>query len=319
MAVSRTVLALRALGLGDVLTGIPALRGLRRAYPGSRLVLAAPAELATWLRGLGVVDDLVPTRGLEPLSWHGPAPDVAVNLHGRGPESHRLLQAVRPRDLVAFAAPDAGHAAGPDWPQGVHEVDRWCQLVRSVGGHCDADDLRLPGYPRGEHVVIHPGAAAGSRRWPAARWAQVAAHLAVIGCEVVVTGTAAEGSLCAAVADADPRVVDAAGAHDLGGLSRLVGSAALLLSGDTGVAHLATALGTPSVLLFGPVSPALWGPRIDADLHRVLWHALAGDPPGDAHGSALDPRLARTEVPEVLDAARRLLARRTTADAARPA
>jgi ADP-heptose:LPS heptosyltransferase len=152
-----------------------------------------------------------------------------------------------------------------------------------------------------------------------ARWAQVAADLAATGREVVVTGTPDEAPLCAAVAATHPRVVDAAGAHSIAELSRLVGSAALLLSGDTGVAHLATAHGTPSVLLFGPVSPAHWGPRIDPDRHRVLWHPRAGDPPGDPHGATLDVRLARTEVPEVLVAARDLLARRAPAEAARPA
>lgn len=111
-----TVLALRALGLGDALTGVPALRGLRRAFPGARLVLAAPAAVGGWLRHLGVVDDVHQSAGLSPLQWSAPPPQVAVNLHGRGPQSHRLLQAAGPGRLVAFAAPEAGHLAGPPWP-----------------------------------------------------------------------------------------------------------------------------------------------------------------------------------------------------------
>ena len=45
-----------------------------------------------------------------------------------------------------------------------------------------------------------------------------------------------------------------------------------MVSGDTGIAHLATAYRTPSVLLFGPTPPAWWGPLVDLDRHRVLWH-----------------------------------------------
>src|SRR5689334_23995305 len=53
---------------------------------------------------------------------------------------------------------------------------------------------------------------------------------------------------------------------------------------------------TPSVLLFGPVDPGHWGPRVDPHLHRVLWRPQPGDPTGDPHGAAVDPRLARVTV-----------------------
>ena len=85
------------------------------------------------------------------------------------------------------------------------------------------------------------------------------------------------------------RVRSLAGTLDLPGLADVVGRARLLVCGDTGVAHLATALGTPSVLLFGPVSPARWGPAVDPHLHTVLWH---GDGAGDPHGPEVDPALA---------------------------
>jgi ADP-heptose:LPS heptosyltransferase len=298
-----TVLALRALGLGDALTGIPALRGLRRAHPDARLVLAAPAGVGGFLASFGVVDDVLDTAGLQPLRWTGEPPDVAVNLHGRGPQSHRLLQQVRPRRTVAFACPEAGHGDGPPWPAQAHEVDRWCGLVRWAGGDCSPDDLRLPGRREEAHVVLHPGAASGSRRWPVDRWAAVAAGLAGRGCEVVVTGVPAEADLCARVAAAHPGVRDACGASSLAQLADLVASAELVLCGDTGIAHVATAFGTPSVLLFGPVSPDHWGPRIDAERHTVLWHPHEGDPAGDPHADETDVRLRRVQVDDVLAAA----------------
>jgi ADP-heptose:LPS heptosyltransferase len=89
-----------------------------------------------------------------------------------------------------------------------------------------------------------------------------------------------------------------AGRTDLAELAALVAGAALVVCGDTGVAHLATAYRTPSVLLFGPVSPARWGPL--AGPHTVLWK---GDGNGDPHGAVPDPALLALTVAEVLAAA----------------
>jgi ADP-heptose:LPS heptosyltransferase len=69
-----------------------------------------------------------------------------------------------------------------------------------------------------------------------------------------------------------------------------------VVCGDTGVGHLATAFGTPSVLLFGPTPPALWGPPASRPQHRVLHHGGRGDP----HGATLDPALAAISVADVL-------------------
>jgi ADP-heptose:LPS heptosyltransferase len=85
----------------------------------------------------------------------------------------------------------------------------------------------------------------------------------------------------------------------------VVAAARVVVCGDTGVAHLATAYRRPSVVLFGPVSPALWGPP-PRPQHVVLWH---GDGAGDPWGTALDPALARVTVAEVTDALDTLLTR----------
>jgi ADP-heptose:LPS heptosyltransferase len=327
-----TVLVLRALGLGDALTGVAALRGVRRAWPGHRVVLAAPRPLGQWLADHGIVDAVLPTQGLTrlPWPWAGPggaqdAPGcLAVNLHGRGPQSHRVLQETRPDALVAFGSSDAGHA-GPDWDEAEHEVLRWCRLVRSVGGRCDPEDLRLgpldPPGGRGQEgqpgqgntrgaVVVHPGAAAEARRWPAARWARVVDVLIAQGHDVVLTGSGAERSLCAQVrleAVAGGAVRDTSGELGLPALAGLVSTARLLVSADTGIAHLATAYGTPSVTLFGPTPPALWGPAIDLPRHAVIWHGERGAPPRDPNAGRLDPALARISVDEVVAACESVL------------
>jgi ADP-heptose:LPS heptosyltransferase len=304
------VLVLRALGLGDLLTGVPALRGLRRAWPEARLVLAGPDAVGRWLTALGVVDDVAPTGGLDRAPPVATAPDVAVNLHGSGPQSHRVLAGLAARRLVGFRCPEVGFTDGPEWDPDEHEVERWLRLSRWVGGRAGPEDLRLDvpaaDGPR-DHVVVHPGAASLSRRWPTDRWAAVAGALVRAGHRVEVTGTPGEAHACAAVASGAGGE-DHCGRHDLPGLAATVAGARLVLSGDTGIAHLATATGTPSVTLFGPVSPALWGPCTDTDRHVPLWRGTAGDlRPGDPHGSEPDPRLLALGVEEVLAAAERLL------------
>lgn len=303
------VLVLRALGLGDALTGVAALRGVRRAWPDRRVVLAGPAATGAWLRDLGVVDDVLAADGLAPLAWERTG-HLAVNLHGRGPQSHRALAATRPSRLVGFATSE--HPDGPTWRADEHEVARWCRLVTSAGGPCDASDLRLAVPPDTSTapgtVLLHPGAASGSRRWPVERWGDVARALVDAGLDVTLTGGTTEADLCAAVAERSGRDVRVlAGVLDLPGLAGVVAGARLLVCGDTGVAHLGTAVGTPSVLLFGPTPPRWWGPAIDADRHAVLWH---GHPhrPGDPHGTDVDPALAAITVDEVLEAVAAVLA-----------
>jgi len=302
---ARTVFVLRALGLGDALTGVPALRGLRRAYPDSRLLLGTTEEVGAWLASMGVVDEVVPTDGLA-VAPRCRRPDVAVNLHGCGPQSHRVLQRTMATTLVGFRCPAADFTAGPAWDQSAHEVDRWCTLSRWAGGPCDRSDLRLPRPPRGEpsSVIVHPGAAAASRRWPVDRWRQVIAGLA--GERVLVTGGPSEAELCAAVCAGS--AAECRAGTSLAAVAALVAHTGLLISGDTGIAHLATAFGTPSVTLFGPVAPALWGPAIDLPVHRCIWHDDGRR--GDPHRSSIDPRLESIGVDEVLAAARELLGAR---------
>ena len=290
------VLVLRALGLGDLLTGIPALRGLRRARPGQRLVLAAPAPLAPLAALTGAVDAVLDQpeldRPLDRRVWTD-RPALAVNLHGRGPRSTELLRATAPRELWCFGD-------GPQWTDAEHEVDRWCRLLAFHGVAADPGDLGLDrpavASPAPGAVVLHPGAASGSRRWPVGRFAAVAAALRADGHRVVVTGGPSERDLVAAVAAAGAEPVGT----DLTELAALVADAALVVCGDTGVAHLATAYGTPSVLLFGPTPPAEWGPR--SGPHTVLWR---GSGRGDPHGADPDPALLALTVSDVLTAARR--------------
>jgi len=306
----KTLVALRALGLGDFLCGVPAYHALARAFPHHRRILALPRALHPLTALLeGAFHEAVDVAPLGPLpAALGPI-DVAVNLHGSGPQSHRVLLRGQPRRLIAFAHPEISESAGgPHWDRQEHERGRWCRLLRSAGIEAAADTLSIAipaldaaRFPSGA-AIVHPGAASGARRWPAARFAATARALAAGG-PVLVTGTAEERELAQRVAVlAGLRGVAAiAGQTSLLELAALVARARCVISGDTGIAHLASAYGTPSILLFGPTSPASWGPPARPQ-HRVLWSGSVGDP----HTDVVDAGLLTITVEDVLGASSEL-------------
>ncbi len=302
---SPVLLILRALGLGDFLTGVPAYRALAEAFPDHRILLAAPAVLGPLAALTGVIDELLTCGPLEPLPDGFPPPDVAVNLHGKGPQSHRILLTAGPGRMIAFESAEIPETAGaPHWRAGEHEVHRWTRLLREEGVPCDPTRLDLP-VPEIDvdpslagTTIIHPGAASRARRWPVERWAEVARSEMAQGRNVVVTGGPHERELAnrlAALAGLPPGSV-LAGSTDVLTMTAVVAGAARVLCADTGVAHLATATGTPSVVLFGPTSPSAWGPPPDRPWHRPLWTGTLGDPLADL----TDRGLLQIQVEDVL-------------------
>jgi ADP-heptose:LPS heptosyltransferase len=311
-------IVLRALKLGDTLTAIPALRALA-GLRGHEIVLCAPKWLSPVIDASRTVHAIVDTPQLDPLplSLHRAA--YAINLHGRGPTSTQQLLATEPARLIAFEHDEVPPTAGsPPWHEGEHEVHRWCRLVAESDLPIDvrerarrfarsSDALRLPRplLRRPERVgctVLHPGASTGSRRWPVERWAELRGILAARGHRVVVTGDRSEYTLRQdvmgrALSHHEHRLAG----ESLEDLMEVVAHARLVVVGDTGVAHLATAYRTPSVILYGPESPSRWGPPIDGP-HIALWTGRRGDPRADE----LDPALANIDVDMVVGAIARL-------------
>ena len=142
-------------------------------------------------------------------------------------------------------------------------------------------------------VLVHPGGSSAARRWPVANWAQVATALAADGHRVGISAGPREEALAASVGQ------PVWSGRDVLDLAALVAGSRLVLSADTGVAHLATALRRPSVVLFGPTSPAIWGPPPGRPWHRVLWKGRTGDP----WASAPDPGLLEIAPRDVVAAA----------------
>jgi hypothetical protein len=277
-------------------------------------VLGAPRELTPLVRLIDLPEqpgkpafEAAPTRGLAALPRAAAGAEVAVNLHGRGPESHRLLTPTVAARLLAFRHPVAW-PSGPPWHPNEHEVDRWCRMLRAHGVASEPGELDMtaPGRPRRQEdlTLLHPGAGSPARRWPRERWAAVARAETAQGHGVLITAGVGERALAGDIArraGLAPQSAVAAGT-DVGELVALVARAGRLVCGDTGIAHLATALRTPSVVLFGPTSPAAWGPPRSRPSHRALWAGRSGDP----HGAVVDPGLLKLSVAEVAGALRGL-------------
>ncbi|HEY0812650.1 MAG TPA: glycosyltransferase family 9 protein [Pseudonocardia sp.] len=174
---------------------------------------------------------------------------------------------------------------GEDLPEDIPEPERM-RAIAAAAGYPAADDdglaVRSPPdvtelVPEGPYVVVHPGADAAARRWPASNAARAVGLLADAGWPVVVTGGLDELALTAAVAGSAG--VDLGGRTDLAQLSGVVAGASAVVVGNTGAAHLAAAVGTPVVSLFAPVVPAVrWRP------YRVP-HVLLGDQHAACRGS----------------------------------
>lgn len=159
-----------------------------------------------------------------------------------------------------------------------HEVERQLALVRKVGATCtdtrmrlsvDADARRTLSArlaarglaPRGPWFVIHPGASAASRRYPAYRFGEVATHLArASSWPILLTGSSDEAPLVreaidAADASIRARLHDCSGLLNMGEFVALIERTAVLVTNNSGPVHLASALSTPVVDLYALTNP----------------------------------------------------------------
>jgi ADP-heptose:LPS heptosyltransferase len=156
---------------------------------------------------------------------------------------------------------DVRHRGVPD---DVHEVERALSLVAAAGYTLPPNDegrLAMRVAPRNplaslrRYVVVHPGATVPARAWDPRANRDLVRALVRSGERVVVTGSAGERALCAAVAGDE--ATNLAGETDLPTLARIIADADALVVGNTGAAHVAAAVGTPTVSLFPPTVPAV--------------------------------------------------------------
>jgi ADP-heptose:LPS heptosyltransferase len=189
--------------------------------------------------------------------------DLAVQVHGGGKNSNPFLLRCGARLSVGLRAPDA--VALDRWvPYFQPETLRCLEVVALVGATTRAIEPRLQATPADLSqscrvveqtprplAVLHPGASAPARRWPAERFARVGDALAQRGCHVVLTGVAEEQDTVDEVLHRMRHAAqDACGHLTLNGLAGLLARAAILVCNDTGPLHVAMALGTPTVGIY---------------------------------------------------------------------
>lgn len=293
----------RALNLGDMLLAVPAFRALRQRFPRAEITLIGlPWARSFATRFSSYIDRFLEFPGFPGISEVEFMParaeefiqeqrdygyDLALQMHGSGLTSNAFIRRLGANQSAGFH-PDGRQDLRLDvtatYPEEDPEVWRSLRLAGLVG--CRDLDPRLE-FPlqasdlaeadavlepvSSPIVVIHPGARGVDRRWPPIRYAQLADHLARgFQAAIVLTGTEEEVSITADVASlVHEPVLDAAGRTSLGGLAGIISTANLFVGNDSGPAHLAEALATESIVLFGPEEPERWGP-LDRARHRVI-------------------------------------------------
>ena len=326
----KVVLVLRHNALGDVVTARPALQALRRHYcerdENWRVFTTCPERLVPLARHLQLADTLVSqnssdrrAREDDPVSHQeidgdilagmldtGLEIDHLICMRTPGIELRQVIDHFSPELILSFRHPDLVETL--DYPEldfDVHIQDRWQQLLSEIGIVLDPHDIQFEIAPDccGQ-TIVHCGSGSPSRIWPEERWVEVVQMLAARGHDIAMTGALSEREraqniLSAAGLDEDRNVC---GRLDIMALTRRVAGARMVLCVDTGIAHLATGLRRKAVTIFGPTSPAQWGPRPQYPEHIALWAGHYGE----AYGEAVDPGLLQIMPADVIAAAKEI-------------
>jgi ADP-heptose:LPS heptosyltransferase len=277
------VLAVRQDNNGDVLLAGPALRAL--AAGSTRLTLLCGPSGRAAAEALPNVDDVVcfeanwieaEPRPIERETIEYMRRTLAAYAFDRAVIFTSFHQSPLPAALILRMAGVPWVAAiSEDYPgalldvrhrnvaDDIHEVERGLSLAQAAGFELPAgDDGRLrmsvadhnPVVGTRPYIVVHPGATVPARAWHPSANRDLVRALAAAGERVVVTGGPQERELCAFVAG--DAALNLAASTNLPGLARVIADATALVVGNTGAAHVAAAVGTPTVSLFPPTVPA---------------------------------------------------------------
>lgn len=297
------ILCLRLERIGDLLMTLPALGALRAAFPNARIDLATGSwnqELAsalTMVDTVATIDAAWLSRGAGgtgvggvltgAAAWRAARYDLALNFEPdiRSNLAARLSGA---RVVAGFRSGGGGPLldVALDYDVTRHTSENALALVRAVthgqtaqpstpalrvpAANRDAAD-RLLGAAQRVYVGVHVSGGRLVKQWPEERFAETARRLiAERGATIVFTGSAEDRAMVQrAMRDLPPaHVVDASGVTSLLTVAAILERLALLVTGDTGPMHLAHAVGTAIVAIFGPSDPKRYAP--DGPLDRIV-------------------------------------------------
>jgi heptosyltransferase-2 len=269
--------------IGDAVMSLPVLRALRRADPSRRITVLARRGPAAVYRAEGTADDVRTASGL--ISDAAAAARQGFSEAWLLPNSFRSALGpflARIPDRIGYATDGRSalltRALAPP-PRTHHQLRDYDGLLRSRGIEPDPDPPRLPvpaeaaaqadaalaraGLPRdGSPVLLAPGAAFGwTKRWPPERFGRLADVLAARGSECALVIGPGEEPIAEEVRRASTRPLPVLGLDlDPVGVGALAAQARVVVANDSGPMHLAAAVGTPVVALFGPTDPGRTGP-----------------------------------------------------------
>jgi heptosyltransferase I len=278
------ILIVRLGALGDIVHAIPAAAALRAAFPDARidwLVEArhrAVVDLVTCIDRVIVLD--APTfKGwsVAVAALRGVAYDVALDLQGLL-KSAVLARASGAARVIGFSIWHLREKTARPFYSDAHEAEgghviaKNLRLLHALGVDDEAIRFPLADVPsaaldelrtrvNGPFALINAGAAWPNKRWPARHYGELAAFIQeTCGLTPVVLWGPGEEALAAEVIAASSGAAVLAPRTTITDLFALARASALVVSGDTGPLHIATAVGTPTVSLFGPTDPARNGP-----------------------------------------------------------
>ncbi len=300
------IAVVRANGLGDFIFVLPALEALRRTYPQAEIVYLGldwhvnfikerpfPVDRVIAIPGGALTEGLKERPPMEDFFEEMAAEkfDLAIQLHGGGRNSNPFLLRLGARITAGSRTPDAPLL--DYWLPYIYyqnEYLRYLEIVSLVGAYpyrlepeiavteADlAESYNVVGESKKPLVVLHPGATAVTRQWPIEKFAAVADTLARRGYQIAVSGTEPERNLVEGVLAAmqEEGGLNLCAKLSLNGFTGLLARSALVISNDTGPAHLAVAVGTPVVILYwisnmvtaGPTTRAKTRPLVSFQVH----------------------------------------------------
>ncbi|OGW81140.1 MAG: lipopolysaccharide heptosyltransferase II [Omnitrophica bacterium RIFCSPLOWO2_12_FULL_44_17] len=295
--------------LGDVIFQIPAMRAIKKKFPGSELLVVCPKRCVEILQACPFVSEVIPfddrARDKNLLAFFKLIWKLRSRRIGRFYLFHRSFS----RAVIAwfsgspvrigYASKNRGFLltqAIPEPEQKLHSVRYYLELVRRSGTAIDEEYqcefyftpqdrrraerlIREVGFDPSRLVAINPGANWPPKRWPVDHFADLAYQLAEqFGVQVIVTGGPSDETLGNVIANKrkHPFIKNLCGQTTICELGALFSFCRLLISSDSGPLHIGAGVGTNVVAIFGPTDPKQTGP-LGRGKNVVLHHIPEGE------------------------------------------
>lgn len=298
----RKIAIFRALKLGDMLCAIPAIKVLRAAYPKAEItLLGLPWAKEFVERFNNYIDRFIHFPGCEGLPEQSfnksqlenfirqmrlEKFDLVLQMQGNGTVVNALMFLFNAKHVAGFYNDESYIESDlfMRYPEGIYEAQRHVLLMQHLGIETQQPQLEFPITEKDEqefdalflplinkkYICIHPGSADMSRQWNPQYFAALADYCIENKLSVVITGTEAEREITKELIKCIRYpVIDVTGKTNLGTMAVLIRNAFMLISNCTGVAHIAAAVKTLSVIISMDGEPERWAP-LNKNLHHVI-------------------------------------------------